>query len=136
MNATDTNILVYVRDPRDPVKQAAADSLVRSLSDGVLIWQVACEYVAASRKLVPLGFDPAQAWRDIRRLQNTWSTFLPAWDVLDRADSLMGRFSLSFYDALLIGACLEAGVSRLYSEDFDAYSRIDSMELVNPFKMP
>jgi predicted nucleic acid-binding protein len=50
MNAVDTNILIYVKDPRDARKQAVAASLTSSLTDGVLLWQVACEYVAASRK--------------------------------------------------------------------------------------
>ena len=57
MNAVDTNILIYVNDSRDPAKQAIVASLVASLTDGVLIWQVACEYLAASRKLESLGYD-------------------------------------------------------------------------------
>ncbi|MEJ7714026.1 MAG: hypothetical protein WKF84_30305 [Pyrinomonadaceae bacterium] len=52
MNAVDTNVPIYTHDPRDPVKQAVAVALVGTLPDGVLLWQVACEYVAASRKLV------------------------------------------------------------------------------------
>jgi predicted nucleic acid-binding protein len=63
MNAVDTNILIYVNDPRDPVKQTIAASLVSALVDGVLIWQVACEYLAASRKLEPFGYDRAQAYQ-------------------------------------------------------------------------
>jgi predicted nucleic acid-binding protein len=55
MNAVDTNVLIYVNDPRDPMKQRIASSLVATLSDAVLLWQVACEYLAASRKLEPLG---------------------------------------------------------------------------------
>ncbi len=55
MNAVDTNILIYVHDPGDPIKQAKAAQLVASLTDGVLLWQVACEFVAASRKLAGLG---------------------------------------------------------------------------------
>jgi hypothetical protein len=47
MTAVDTNILLYVRDPRDPVKQGLAHSLIQSIPDGVLLWQVACEYMAA-----------------------------------------------------------------------------------------
>ncbi|WP_017298947.1 hypothetical protein [Nodosilinea nodulosa] len=43
MNAVDTNILIYVNDPRDPVKQRVATSLVAELVDGVLLWQVAAE---------------------------------------------------------------------------------------------
>ncbi|ELS46026.1 hypothetical protein C789_4169 [Microcystis aeruginosa FACHB-905 = DIANCHI905] len=37
-------------------KQAIAASLVANLTEGVLIWQVACEYLAASRKLEPFGY--------------------------------------------------------------------------------
>ncbi len=59
MNAVDTNILIYVNDPRDPVKRTIAVSLVSALTEGVLLWQVACEYLAASRKLEPLGYDQA-----------------------------------------------------------------------------
>ncbi len=51
MNAVDTNILIYVNDPRDPAKRAIAASLISSLTDGILVWQVACEYLAASHKL-------------------------------------------------------------------------------------
>ena len=57
MNAVDTNILIYVNDPRDTDKQARAASLISGLTDGVLLWQVACEYLAASHKLEPLGYD-------------------------------------------------------------------------------
>ena len=45
MNAVDTNILIYVNDPRDPDKQEIAISLVSALTEGVLLWQVACEYL-------------------------------------------------------------------------------------------
>jgi hypothetical protein len=56
MNAVDTNVLLYVHDPRDPAKQTLAASLVRSLTDAALLWQVACEYLAASRKLAAFGY--------------------------------------------------------------------------------
>ncbi len=37
MNAVDTNVLIYARDGRDPVKQAIAATLLASLTDGVLL---------------------------------------------------------------------------------------------------
>ncbi|MGE5212576.1 MAG: PIN domain-containing protein [Nitrospirota bacterium] len=134
MNAVDTNVLLYVHDPRDVAKQVTASNLLQSLGDGVLLWQVACEYLAASRKLVPFGYSLAQAYQDVRDLQRVWFTLLPSWNTLDRAETLLNAYSLSFWDAMIIAACLEAGVTRLYSEDFDAYSHVDGLELVNPFK--
>ena len=46
----------------------------------------------------------------------------------------MGRYSLSIWDAMIVAACLEGGVTRLYTEDFGGYLRIDGLEIVNPFK--
>ena len=37
MNALDTNILIYVHDPRDKRKQEIASALLENLSDGVLV---------------------------------------------------------------------------------------------------
>ena len=80
MNAVDTNILIYVNDPRDPIKQGVATSLVSTLTEGVLLWQVACEYLAVSRNLESLGYDRAQAYQYIRDLQKVWSTALRSHD--------------------------------------------------------
>lgn len=132
MNAVDTNILIYVNDPRNPVKQAVAASLIPSIKEGILLWQVACEYLAASRKLESLGYDRAQAYQYIRDLQQVWYTALPTWTVIDRAENLMSRFSLSHWDSMIVAACLEANVQTLYTEDF-GYSSIDGLEIVNPF---
>jgi predicted nucleic acid-binding protein len=133
MNAVDTNVLVYAHDGRDAEKQAIAVSLVQSLTDAFLLWQVACEYVSVSKKLEPVGYSRERAWQDVRGLRLVWAAELPSWEVMDRAEQLMGRYSLSYWDAMIVAACLEAGVTRLYSEDFSAYSSIDGLEVVNPF---
>ncbi len=70
MNAVDTNVLIYAHDRRDPRKQALAVSLIQSQADGVLLWQVACEYLSASRKLESQGYSMEQAWQDIRDLRS------------------------------------------------------------------
>lgn len=133
MNAVDTNVLLYVHDPRDATKQARANKLLTSEPNLVLIWQVACEYVNASRKLSTFGFSMQDAFKDIASFQCTWQTILPNWGAMVQAQSLMSRFSLSLWDCMLIAVCLESGVQRLYSEDFSAYQKIDSLEIVNPF---
>lgn len=112
MNAVDTNILIYARDPRDVRKQATAEALILSMVDGVLLWQVACEYLAASRKLERFGYDREQSIADLADMRHAWQTVLPSWDVLDGALRLLTKHPLSFWDATLIAACLEAGVTR------------------------
>ncbi len=136
MNAVDTNVLIYAHDPRDPAKKATAQALIRSLADGALLWQVVCEYISASQKLVPFGYTRAQAWNDLRTLERLWKLVEPNWRVAERTETLSQRYSLSTWDALLVAACLEGGVTRLYSEDITGYSKIDTLELVNPFATP
>lgn len=136
MNAVDTNILIYAHDPRDARKRTIAVTLVDSLIDGAMLWQVACEFLSASRRLVQFGYDQTQAWSEISRLRRAWRTILPDWTVMDRASMLLSNYSLSFWDAMIIAACLEGGVSSLYSEDFDSYSTIEGLSLINPFKVP
>lgn len=133
MNAVDTNVLIYVHDDRDPVKQATAEKLIRALPNAVLLWQVACEYIAASRKLERFGYSREKAWQDLGKLEALWTTQPPAWSALRRAEALMRHYSLSSWDALLVAACLEGGVTRLYSEDFGDSVRGEGLEVINPF---
>lgn len=43
------------------------------------------------------------------------------------------RYGFSFYDALIIAAALDAGCTRLYTEDFQHGQKIDGLEIQNPF---
>lgn len=133
MNALDTNILIYAHGEREPENQRKAAETIAKLADGALLWQVACEYLAASRKLESQGYDFSQACQDIQDLSRVWTTLLPSWSVLDRSSALMRSHSLSFWDAMIVAACLEGGVDRLYTEDFGGQPNIGGLEIVNPF---
>lgn len=135
MNAVDTNVLIYVHDDRDPAKKFAARELVNSLPNGVLFWQVACEYLAAIRKLAPQGYTLDDGKQDILDFRQFWQTVLPTWAVFDRSHDVMKRYSLSSWDSLLVAACLEADVQTLYTEDLGAPRTIDGLKVVNPFAL-
>ncbi len=115
MNAVDTNVLFYAHDPRDSRKQTIAVSLIQTIENGVLLWQVACEYLAASRKLEPHGYLRQDAWQDILDLKSVWATAMPSWQTLDQSQRLMERYSLSHWDSMILAACADAGVSRIYT---------------------
>jgi predicted nucleic acid-binding protein len=85
MTAVDTNVLFYAHDSRDRRKQRIAVDLIASISEGVLLWQVACEYLWASRKLESQGYSYADALADVRSIRRVWGTVLPVWEVLDRS---------------------------------------------------
>jgi predicted nucleic acid-binding protein len=56
MITIDTNVLIYICDRSDIRRQQIALDLIADAADGVLLWQVACEFVAASRKLAENDF--------------------------------------------------------------------------------
>jgi predicted nucleic acid-binding protein len=138
MNAIDTNILIYGLDVSENVKRVKAQDLLNILMSQaggtVLLWQVAVEFLAFLRKSESKGFLSAEraetSFRDILRL---FPLHRPTIDVLDRSFGLRKRYSLSHWDSLLIAACGEAGVVRLYSEDMQHGATYDGVSIVNPF---
>lgn len=114
MTAIDTNILIYCCDQKEPRRQERAFEILAGATDGVLLWQVAVEFVAASRKLASQGFTAAHAWARLHEFM----------DVLPL---------VSFWDALIVAACVDCGVQTLYSEDLPAADRGTGIRIVNPF---
>jgi predicted nucleic acid-binding protein len=133
MIALDTNVLIYCCDRRDPRHQQIALDLVADTTDGVLPWQVACEFIAASRKLAEEGFTAAHAWQRLAEFLALFPLIMPTPPVLERARALHVQQQWAFWDAMLVSACIESGVTRLYSEDLPGRTKIESLEIVSPF---
>jgi predicted nucleic acid-binding protein len=133
MVALDTNILIYACDKADPSRQQVALDLISKAHDGVLLWQVACEFVAAARKLKNQGFTTVDAWDRLADYQAIFPLILPNARALERARVLHEEGGWSFWDAMIVAACLEYGVSRLYSEDLPGRAPLGPLEIVNPF---
>jgi predicted nucleic acid-binding protein len=106
---------------------------VAATTDAGLPWQVACEFIAATRKLADQGSTPAQAWQRLAEFLALIPLIQPTPAVLERARGLHGQQQWAFWDAMLVRACIEAGVSRLYSEDLPGRTKIEALEIVNPF---
>lgn len=114
--AVDTNILICACDQADPRRQTIALDLITNSSDGVLLWQVACEFLAASRKLAKQGFTPTQAWNRLAEFQDLMPLVVPTAANLLRAKDFPLTRQTPLWDALILAACVDAGVDILYSE--------------------
>jgi hypothetical protein len=76
---------------------------------------------------------PAAEARDDVRTFMAWSPPSPGLDLFERASSLQERFSLSWWDAMIVASALEQGSDFLLSEDLQAGQNLDGMLVVNPF---
>ncbi len=139
MNAVDTNVLLYSLDASEPTKRPIAQALLRDLRASsektVLPWQVLCEataqlrtWTAKKRISAEVAANYIQSFRGIFPIKS------PRAVVFDHALELYERFSLSHWDSLLLAACADAGVTRLYSEDMQHGADIDGVKIINPFK--
>jgi predicted nucleic acid-binding protein len=131
----DTNLLVYARDLRDATKQQRATEWVKFLWEtrrGRLSRQVLHEYyVTVTRKLQP-GLAAPEARADVRALFHWVAPIDPAV-LIEAAWVLQDRCSLSFWDALVVGAAQTLGCQAILSEDLPAGQELDGVLVVNPF---
>ena len=138
MNAIDTNVLVYRLDRRESIKQAKARDLLRRLCSDptptLLLWQVLGELMRQLRSWQDQGrITRDTVLRYVAVFRNMFPMGMPIPRVADHALNLAARYSLSHWDSMLLGACKEAAVTTLYTEDMGAPTSYDGIRLVNPF---
>jgi len=131
----DTNVLVYARDARVPHKQRGAHDWLDFLWEtrrGRLSLQVLSEYyVTVTRKLKP-GLRVEEARTSVRDLCY-WLGPVDAKDLLELAWNLEGRASLSFWDALVVGAARSLGCTYVLTEDLPAGQDLGGVRVVDPY---
>lgn len=135
MNAIDTNVLVYAFDLDAQAKGTRALELMESArpDDTVLLWQVACELGAVLTRIGPRSPNVPDRRAALESVRARLTLAMPSPDVLDSAWRLKEAHQLSYWDALLIAACIDAGVTRLYTEDLQSRPVIEGVNIVNPF---
>lgn len=135
----DTNVLVYVFDPRSPAKQRRAVALLREglQTDSVrLPHQALVEFVAAVTR--PTGsagplLPVAEARREAEELLSTFGVLYPNESVVRTALRGAAMYELSWFDAHLWAYAEVYGLSELWSEDFQHDRRYGTVRVVNPF---
>jgi predicted nucleic acid-binding protein len=137
MNAVDTNIFLYSIDHNDPAKQHKAQQLLTQLRTAttptLLLWQVLCELGQQLRRWRDQGrLTAAEYSQHVQAFRHLYPVVTPTPAVFDTALNLSDRFSLSHWDSLVLGACKEAGIVTLYTEDMGAPRTIDGIQLLNP----
>lgn len=131
----DTNVLVYLFDSDEPAKQQRAREVVGELMGAgslVLSAQVLSEfYVAVTRRLAhPL--EPAKALRALADLA-VFPVIAVDGALARRAAERSVAEQLSYWDALILEAAVEAGAATVYSEDFQHGRAYRGVTVHDPF---
>ena len=133
-NFLDTNVLVYMFDETDAGKRRRAEALVNeslARGTGCVSFQVVQETLNVLIRR--LGFGAEDARRTLGQvLVPLWQVY-PSASLYRDAIFLQGRHGFSFYDSLIVAGALEAGCSRLYSEDLQHGQQIHRLTILDPF---
>ena len=134
----DTNVLVYRHDTTDPSKQSRADAwvgLVARNRAGRLSFQVLQElYAVLTRKAIPTV--PASTAQAIVSELTAWRPIPIDLTILERAWLLEARYSLSWWDALIVAAAQACRCEVLLTEDLQHDQVFGAVRVVNPFASP
>ena len=133
----DTNIFVYSIDssPREKTKSLIARELVLDNiknESGVISIQVLQEfYQVATQKIgIPLPSDQALEYLNYISILET---VLPEFHMIVSAIRLHQKYTLSFWDALILQAASTAGCSKVLSEDLQDGFQVNELIVENPF---
>lgn len=132
----DTNIFIYLFDRRDARKRAKAEGLVlQALQSDTTV--ISHQVVQETLNVLTSKIKPAVSAADAALFMDT--TLVPLWRVMPtpqiykRAIDIHTHYGFHFYDSLIVAAALDAGCTRLLTEDLQHGQRIGTLIVENPF---
>ena len=132
----DTNVLVYAHDAQHVGKRDLSRSLVAAALDEdgfVVSTQVLAEfYATATRRRLLVSAEAL----DLVLLWSGHEIVAQTPDLIVRGIELHREHSLSFRDALIVQAALDARCDVLLSEDLQHGRRFGELTITNPFITP
>lgn len=129
----DTNIFVYAHDRSDPVKRDRAREVIFNIyrfGNAVISNQVLAEFFQVFVQKFRLPY--ADALKELHFMSRC-PVVEQSVGLVVSATSLFSRYSLSFWDAMIVAAAMEASAGALYSEDMQHGLDIEGVRVVNPF---
>lgn len=131
----DTNILVYRFDAGKPEKQKAAHAWVSRLWEirrGRLSFQVLREFYVTVTGKLPNRLEVGVARNAVRALL-AWKPVACSDRIIGAAWEIEDRYSISWWDALIVAAAREQACTVLLTEDLQDGQVLAGVRVTNPF---
>ncbi|MCU0936541.1 MAG: PIN domain-containing protein [Gammaproteobacteria bacterium] len=134
----DTNVFVYTFDDGAPEKRERARALVAealATGNGLTGYQVVQEFLNVATRKFARPMTAAEAARFLAEVLTPLCRVFASIELYRRGLDLAERWRFSFYDALVVAAALQASCRTLYTEDLPHGQRVESLHILNPFKI-
>jgi len=127
----DTNIFVYSFDQSSAAKARKATELIRealTTQKGVISYQVVQEFFNVSQPMQTADAEQylSTVFRPLLGVHSSQALYAEALH-------LHAQSGLSWYDALIVSAAIQARCDLLYTEDIQHGQRFGSLQVRNPF---
>ena len=132
----DTNVFVYSFDTSAPAKARRAGDLIRravGTGKGIVSYQVVQEFFNLALRRFAQPMTVAEAEQYLATVFRPLLAIHSSQAVYGEALRLCGRYSLSWYDALIVAAAIEGESTLLLSEDLQDGQRFGDLRVQNPF---
>ena len=131
----DTNVFVYARQAREPIKQPLAVQWLERLwseQTGRTSVQVLNEYYTTLTRKIKPAVPAADAWDDVKNLM-AWNPQATDLELLHRGREIEQRYRLSWWDSLIVAAAQLQNCVLLLTEDLQDRSVYGGVTVRNPF---
>jgi len=133
----DSNLWIYLfltsSKNEDIIKKTKVKNLLTNYPDVVISNQVLNEISNVLLRKYKIDNDTVE--KHLRKLLNIVELYLLDDNNTFDALSLLKQYNLSFYDALIISAAIDANCNTLFSEDMQDGLKIENkLTIINPFK--
>ncbi len=133
----DTNVLLYCFDDHDIAKRDRAQRWIALCWEqrcGRLSTQVLNEFYSNARRKFSSAISAGDARAEVRRYQR-WQPWPIDHATMETAWAVESRYGLNYWDALIVAAAQAQGCTWLLSEDLQHEQQIDSVRILNPFRV-
>src|ERR1035441_4861457 len=132
----DTNIFVYSFDQSAPVKAQKAAQLIRkalTTQKGLISYQVVQEFFNVAMKRFSQPMRAADAEQYLSTVFRPLLGVHSSQALYAEALHLHAQSGLSWYDALIVSAAIQARCDLVFTEDLQHGQRFGSLQVRNPF---
>src|ERR1035437_3814047 len=132
----DTNIFVYSFDQSAAAKAQRATQLIRealTTQKGVISYQVVQEFFNVALRRFSQPMQTAEADQYLSTVFRPLLSLHSSQALYAEALHLHSQSGLSWYDALIVSAAIQARCNLLFTEDLQHGQRFGTLQVRNPF---
>jgi predicted nucleic acid-binding protein len=132
----DTNLLIYLFDQNDPVRQSRAAEVLDELELlglGRLSVQNLAEFFSVSTRKLSPRLTPDEALKQVNLLTRVWPVFDLTPLIVLEASRGVRDYQLSYYDAQIWATARLNQIPIIFSEDFNVGATLEGVQFIDPF---